>query len=101
MRIATLLALLVCTHAYADEPYPELAGEKYPVEHWRLHLIERPCDVHCQETAKRTVPGFEHYSRTSCIRDGVERLSKALQPDPFGGSSPIVGFQCLFVREDD
>lgn len=101
MRIAILLALLVFTQAHAAEPYPEHAGRLYPVEHWRLQLLERPCNESCRQAMNRTVPGFEHYSRSSCIREGVEKLSDAMGADQFGGFSIYVGFNCVFISKDD
>ena len=101
MRIATLLALLVLTQAYAAEPYPEHAGAKYPIEHWRLQLIMRPCNEYCREGMERTAPGFEHYTRSSCIRHGIEVLEDVQGPDQFGGYSIIVGVNCVFIYEDD
>ncbi len=101
MRIVTLLALLVLTQAHAAEPYPEHAGDLYPVEHWRLQKIMRPCNDFCRESMARTIPGFEHYTRSSCIRHGIEVLKEVQGPDEFGGYSPIVGVNCVFVYKDD
>jgi hypothetical protein len=101
MRTVIILALLLLTQAYAAEPYPEHAGAKFPVEHWRLQLVERPCGVQCLDSMTRTVPGFESYSRSSCIRKGIETMEDARGADRFGGISPLVGFTCVFIREDD
>ncbi len=101
MKIATLLATLLLTQAYAAEPYPEHAGAKFPAEHWRLQIVERPCSVVCKDSAERTVPGFEHYSRSSCLRAGIDVMGNAQGTDEFGGYSIMVGFVCVFIREDD
>lgn len=101
MRIAILLALLVLPQAYAAEPYPEHAGDLYPVEHWRLQLVESPCGFMCRSSSERTAPGFEHYTRSSCIRRGIKVMEDAQGPDEFGGYSPLVGFVCFFVYADD
>ena len=101
MRIATLLALLVLTQAYAAEPYPEHAGDKYPVEHWRLQLLMRPCNELCRNAMNRTIPGSESYSRSSCLSKGVEVMGGAQGADEFGGFSNYVGFNCVFIYEDD
>jgi len=102
MRIATLLATLLLTQAYAAEPYPEHAGEAYPTEHWRLQIIQSPCDKHCRDAMAHTVPGFESYTRKSCVRKGIERM-EASQEAPVWLESAVttVGFNCLFVRVED
>ncbi len=102
MRIATLLALLVCVQAYAEEPYPEHAGAKYPAEHWRLQIIHRPCDEYCRAAMDYTVPGFESYSRKSCVRKGIERMEASQEaPVWLEEAVTVVGFNCTFIREDD
>lgn len=101
MRTVIILALLVLTQAYAAEPYPEHAGAKFPVEHWRLQLIERHCDEHCQAAMNRTIPGFESYTRSTCLRKGIDKMQDAQGADQFGGFSTYVGFTCVFIYEDD
>jgi len=102
MRTLIILALLACTHAYAAEPYPEHAGDKFPVEHWRLQLIQRPCDEQCLADMARTVPGFESYSRTSCISKGIQKMQAAYDaPLWLQGADSLVGFACVFVYEDE
>ena len=103
MRIVTLLALLVLTQAHADDSVggPATAGDLYPVEHWRLQMIDNPCDKFCRDNAARTFPGAEHYTRLSCMRRGIERMLDALEPDRFGGFIPHVGFNCVYVWADD
>ena len=100
MKTATLLALLLLTQAYAAEPYPEHAGAKYPVEHWRLQLLQRPCTEFCMRNMERTIPGSESYSRSSCLRKGIEKMEGATGADEFGGHSDYVGFACVFIYED-
>lgn len=100
MRTVIILALLVLTQAHAAEPYPEHAGDKYPVEHWRLQVIESPCDGPCLEAMTRTIPGFESYSRSSCLRKGIEVMEMAKGADRFGGVSPVVGFSCVFIYDN-
>lgn len=102
MRTLITLALLVCAQAYAAEPYPEHAGDLYPVEHWRLQIIQSPCDVHCRDAMDWTAPGFESYSRKSCVRRGIERMEAAQDaPVWLEEAVTIVGFNCLFVRVED
>lgn len=102
MRTLILLALLVCAQAHAAEPYPEHAGAKYPTEHWRLQLMHRPCDVHCLDAMDRTVPGFESYSRKSCINKGVVKMQDAYDaPVWLQSAVTVVGFKCVFIHEDD
>lgn len=102
MRTVIILALLVLTQAHAAEPYPEHAGVKYPVEHWRLVVHESPCAAVCKDSAGRTIPGFESYSRKSCVRKGIEKM-EALQDVPVWvqDAVTITGFQCVFVYEED
>jgi len=101
MRTVIILALLLLTQAYAAEPYPEHAGAKYPVEHWRLQLVERHCDDFCTRNMNQTIPGSESYSRSSCLRKGIEKMDAARGVDEFGGISTYVGFTCVFIYEDD
>ncbi len=110
MRIVvTLLALLVFTQAYAAEPLgyqsvrgPENAGDLYPVEHWRLQMINNPCDESCREHINRTTPGFEYFSRTSCIRAGVEKMIGVLEVRGFLAEAVrTMGFSCMYVWIDD
>lgn len=102
MRIVTLLALLVLTQAYAQEPYPENAGDRYPVEHWRLQILQRPCDQHCRDAMNRTVPGFESFTRKSCVRRGIEQMEASQNVVAWLEEAvTIVGFNCLFIREVD
>lgn len=102
MRTAILLGLLVCAQAYAAEPYPEHAGAKYPTEHWRLQMIHRPCDAQCREAMDRTIPGFESYSRKSCVRKGIEQMEASQEaPVWLSEAVTVVGFNCLFVRVED
>lgn len=102
MRTAIILALFVFAQAYAAEPYPEHAGEAYPKEHWRLQMIQSPCDQHCRNAMAHTVPGFESYSRKSCVRKGIEQM-EASQEAPVWLEAAVttVGFNCLFVRLED
>jgi len=92
MKIVTLLVMLVLTQAQATEPYPEFAGAKFPVNHWQLTMVSR------DELVDIDIPGFENYSRTSCIRAGIERMKGALIDDRFGGIVPWLGFVCEFVK---
>ncbi len=108
MRLVILLALLVLPQAYADDPYsrnvrgPEDAGDLYPAEHWRLQLIHSPCNEHCRETLTRTAPGFEHFSRTSCITRGIENMIGVLEVRGFlMEATTLVGFSCVYVFADD
>ncbi len=102
MRLAILLALLVLPQAYADEPYPEHAGDLYPVEHWRLQVIRRPCDESCREAMLRTIPGFESYTRKSCVMKGIRKMQDAWDVPAFLEEAVnIVGFNCVFVYKDD
>ena len=93
MKIMTLLIMLVLTQAQAIEPYPELAGDRFPVDHWQLTLVwhERMEDI--------DMPGAEKYSRTSCIKDGIRRILKDMESVPVKewGAEQILGFVCEYV----
>lgn len=90
MKIATLLAMLMLTQAQAIEPYPEYAGDLFPVDHWQLSMVSRT------EIIDIDTPGFENYSRHRCIREGMRRMQQTLDA-PFGAELWL-GFVCDFVK---
>lgn len=93
MKITTLLVMFVLTQAQATEPYPETAGDMFPVHQWQLTMISR------EEMIDMDTPGFENYSRTSCIKRGIEEMQETLIKDRFGGIVPWLGFICEYVKE--
>lgn len=97
MKIMTLLIVLVLAQAQATEPYPELAGDRFPVDHWQLTLVtrDRMIDI--------TAPGFEKSSRRSCIKEGIRRLTKDMESVPVKewGAEPLLGFVCEYVTEKE
>ena len=90
MKITTLLIMLVLTQVQAQEPYPDHAGARFPVDHWQLSMVSR------KEIVDIDTPGFENYSRHTCIREGMRRMQQTLDA-PFGAELWL-GFVCDFVR---
>lgn len=92
MKIATLLLMLVLTQAHAA--YPEMAGGKYPAEYWQLTMISR---------GMSSVITREHYSRTTCMERGIERMFEDMESTPVKewGVEPTLGFTCEYVTGED
>ena len=97
MKIMTLLIVLVLAQAQATEPYPELAGDRFPVDHWQLTLVWR------DRMTDLSSPGFENYSRTSCIKEGIRRILKDMESVAVKewGAEQILGFVCEYVTEKE
>lgn len=94
MKIATILIMITLAQAQATEPYPELASENYPVDYWQLKMVSR------EEMTDIDAPGFENYSRTSCIKEGIRRMVKDMNSVPVKewGAEPLLGFVCEYVK---
>ncbi len=98
MKLAFLLIMLVLSPTQAHEtepkpPYPEFADDTFPVAHWQLTLINR------NEMIDLTSPGFENYSRASCIKEGIEKLTENMKSVAVKewGAEPLLGFICEYV----
>lgn len=92
MKTAMLLIMLTLSPTQAQEPYPEFAGDMFPVAHWQLTMVSRH-DMW-------NITG-EKYSRTSCIKDGIRRMTKDMESVPVRewGADPLLGFICEYVTE--
>ncbi len=95
MKIAILLIMLVLSPTQAHEtdskpPYPEFAGDTFPIAHWELTMISH------QDMWDITA---EEYSRASCIKDGIRRMLRDMESVPVRewGADPLLGFICEYV----
>lgn len=98
MKIATLLIMLVLTlsQAHAEKLYPSMAGDRYPVEHWQLTMVWQ------DRVTAMSSPGFENYSRTSCIKEGIRRIEVDMNSNAVKwGAEPMLGFTCKYVTGEE
>ena len=92
MKITTLLIVLLLTQAHAEPP-AVVDINRYPVEHWQLAMVTQ------QNIIDIDSPGFEFFSRQSCVREGIRRMAQSLsKPDWLVEAGVPIGFVCDYIE---